>query len=115
MLSSFLRMAAGFLTARLSDPAVLGLFNGLGLVLGYVPFLQIGVLNGLSRELPYYVGKGEHDRVRALAAAAQAWALAVGVLVAAGLFAVAGWHGVHGEWQLAAGWATQAVSALLLF
>ena len=29
-------------------PATLGLYNGIGLVLGYAPFLQLGILNGLG-------------------------------------------------------------------
>ena len=69
-----LRMAGGVLQARYAAPQVLGLFNGIGLVLGYAPFLQLGILNGLNRELPYYVGKGDRKRVMELAAAAQAWA-----------------------------------------
>ena len=74
MLGTVLRMLGGILQGRCVPPAVLGLFNGLGLVVGYAPFLQIGISNGLNRELPYFVGKGDQQRVKELAAAAQAWA-----------------------------------------
>jgi O-antigen/teichoic acid export membrane protein len=114
-LSTLLRMAGGLLTARVVEPAVLGLFNGMGLVLGYAPFLQLGILNGLNRELPYYAGQGDQRRVHELAAAAQAWALAVGGLVALGLLGVSVWQVWQGDLTQAAGWATYAVGALVLF
>lgn len=109
------RMVSGFLTARCVEPAVMGLFSGIGLVQGYIPGLQLGILNGLSRELPYYVGKGEQERVRDLAAAAQAWALLLGSVVSLTLAGVAIWYAVLGRWAFAVGWLTNAVSAFALF
>lgn len=114
-ISMILRLAGGFLTARLSEPSVLGLFNGIGLVLGYAPFLQLGVLNGLNRELPYYIGAGDNERAQALAATAQAWALIVGGAVALGLLTFSVWHLINGRMDLAAGWFTNAIGAMLLF
>ena len=110
-----LNMLGGVLLGRLVAPATLGLFNGIGLVLGYAPFLQLGILNGLNRELPYFVGKGDRKRVEELAAAAQAWALIVGGVVCVGLSCVAFWQAAHGQWQLAAGWFTNAILAIFLF
>jgi len=110
-----LRMAGGFLTARVTPPQVLGLFSGIGLVQGYAPFFSLGITNGLNRELPYFVGKGDHTRVRELAAAAQAWVLLLGGLAAAALFGVAVWQLALGQWALAAGWATNAVTVFSLF
>ena len=115
LLASALRMAGALLSARAVEPAILGLSNGLALFLGYAPFLQLGILNGLNRELPYYIGKGDHKRVRDLAAAAQAWALLIGLVVAGGAVGVAMFQLLHGNWMLAAGWVTNAVSAWLLF
>jgi len=109
------QMIGGVLIGRLVAPATLGLFAGIGLVLGYVPLLQLGVLNGLNRELPYFVGKGDRQRVTQLAAAAQAWALLVGGIVCAALLGVAGWQLAHGELWKAAGWFTNAILAVLLF
>jgi O-antigen/teichoic acid export membrane protein len=115
VLASALRMVGGILQARFVGPPVLGLFNSLGLVLGYAPFLQLGILNGLNRELPYYVGKGEHQRVRELAAAAQAWALMLSAALSAGLLALAAWSLLCGNAQVAAGWATNALAAFFFF
>ena len=110
-----LQMAGGVILGRLVAPATLGLFNGIGLVLGYAPLLQLGILNGLSRELPYYVGKGDRQRVEELAAAAQAWALAVGGVVGLALLGVAAWQLALGEQWLATAWFTNAILAVFLF
>jgi len=109
------QMVGGVLLGRLVAPATLGLFAGIGLVLGYAPLLQLGILNGLNRELPYFVGKGDRQRVRELAAAAQAWALIVGGAACTALLGVAGWYFAHGDLWKAAGWFTNAILAVFLF
>lgn len=115
MIAMVLRMAGGFLTARFCDPSVLGLFNGMGLVLGYATFLQLGVLNGLNRELPYYIGANDIKQAHGLAATSQAWALIIGGIVAGGLLVFGSWQMINGRIELAIGWSTYAVSAFLMF
>ncbi len=92
-----LRLIGGVLLGRLVAPSTLGLFAGIGLALGYAPLLQLGILNGLNRELPYFVGKGDRERVKELAAAAQAWALLVGAAVFVALTGVAVWQLAEGD------------------
>lgn len=113
--SMVVRTVSGVIQGRLVAPATLGLFNGIGLVLGYVPVLQLGILNGLNRELPYFVGKGDRQRVQELASAAQAWALVVGGAVFLALFGIAVGQLAHGEMWKAAAWSTNAVLAAYLF
>lgn len=113
--SMALHLVSGILQGRLVAPATLGLFNGIGLALRYAPFLQLGVLNGLNRELPFYVGKGDRQRVEELAAAAQAWALMVGGAVCFALLGVAAWQLAHGERWLAAGWFSNGILAVFLY
>ena len=85
-----------------------------GIVMLYVPFLQLGALHGLNRELPYYVGKGDRRRVEELAAAAQAWALLLSAGAAAILLSAAGWFLLRGDFRSAAGCATCAVLSYTL-
>src|SRR5208282_2313376 len=115
LVSSMLSLAGGVLQARLVGPLILGRFKYIQLVLGYTRFLQLGILNGLNRELPYFYGKGDRQRVRELASAAQAWALTLGVTVGLGLGGVSVWHAVHRQFELAAGWASNAVLAFIFF
>jgi len=109
LLATFFRLVGGVLTSRLVDPSVLGLFNGIGLVRGYAPFLQAGVANGLNRELPYLVGKGEKNRAEDLASVAQWWLLLTAGVGIAALLGVAAWHLAQGRYQLALGWASFTV------
>jgi O-antigen/teichoic acid export membrane protein len=115
LMASGLRMAAGFLTAKAVEPAVLGLFNSMGLVQGYLPWLTLGVMNGVNRELPYYYGRGDQARMRELAAAGQAWAFLLATVTASGLMGIAAWQAAQGRWELAAGWVAQAISVWVLF
>ena len=110
-----LNMLSGIMVARLLAPATLGIFNGIGLVLRYALFLQLGITTGLYRELPYYIGKGNHERAHSLAATAQGWALVVAAIVSVALFGIAGWNLIRGEYWLAAAWTTQAILAIFLF
>ncbi|MBN1459722.1 MAG: hypothetical protein JXA57_09290, partial [Armatimonadetes bacterium] len=115
LLSAVFQMVGVVLVARLVAPATLGLFSGIALVLGYAALLQLGASHGLSRELPYLIGKGDRVQANELAAAAQAWALVVGGVVSVGLVGVGVWFVPHGEWWKAAGWLTHALLAALLF
>ena len=110
-----MRLIAGVLLGRLVSPNTLGLFAGIGLVLGYASIAQLGVLNGLNRELPYHIGRGDVERAHALTSAAQAWALVVAGVVSACLIAVALWQLAAGDLQQAAGWTTNAVLAFFSF
>lgn len=115
LISAVLSMIGGILQARFVPPSVMGLFRAIGLSQGYAKWLQLGVLNGLNRELPYFVGKDDRQSVEELAAAAQAWAMALSALTGGGMFAVAGWCACRGNWEVAAGWGTNAVLIFFLF
>jgi O-antigen/teichoic acid export membrane protein len=111
-----LRFVSGWLQLFLvKDPEVLGAFRLFGLVLGYMPFLQLGVFHGLNRELPYYVGKGDRRRVEELAASAQAWALLLSAIAALAFLVLGGWNLLRGQWWMATGWATCAACSFTLF
>jgi O-antigen/teichoic acid export membrane protein len=115
LLSNFLRLVGGLLQNRYIGPEVLGTFNGIGLALNFTRFLQFGVFNGLTRELPYHIGRGDQPRVRELAAAAQAWAIVLGIVVGVPFMAIAGWHAISGNYTLAAGWLSNGVVGFLFF
>lgn len=115
LISTVLYALGGLLIGRLVDPATLGLFNGIGLILTYAAIGQFGIFSGLSRELPYYIGKGDRPRAEELASVAQAWALMVGGVVFVALTGVSAWQLAQGDLWRAAGWFTNALLALQLF
>ena len=63
VLFNVLRLIAGFLVIRIIAPEIFGLFSGVGIFLGYIMLGHLGTLNGLGRELPYQLGKGDHEKV----------------------------------------------------
>jgi O-antigen/teichoic acid export membrane protein len=115
LISTVLRTIGGLLQARCIARPLYDLFCSIGLVYGYIPFAQLGILNGMNRELPYFIGKGDRQRVNELAAAAQAWSLLLGVTVGVGLLGVGLWQLLCCNLLVAAGWFTYAVLAFLLF
>ena len=115
VVATSIKMVSGILTARLVEPAVLGLFNGIGLVMGYVPFFQLGISNGLNRELPYHIGKNDTERARELAAAAQSWMIIIGIITAVALLVLTGLKLIRGELWSAAGWGTHVILVFLYF
>ncbi len=48
---------SGILVARFIEPTDMGIFLSASLVLTYVPFMSLGVNNGLNRQLPYLLRK----------------------------------------------------------
>lgn len=58
-----LRLIAGFLVVKIIAPEIYGLFSGVGIFLGYVMLGHLGTINGLGRELPYQLGKGNKELV----------------------------------------------------
>ena len=57
LLSTALRLISGLLVVRLVDPEIYGEFTGIGIYLGFLLVGQGGIINGLSRELPYELGR----------------------------------------------------------
>ncbi len=110
-----LRMAGGILAAKFVDPSTLGLFNGIGLVQSYLGLLQMGIINGLGRELPYFIGKNNIRRAHTLTAVAQFWIMIVGGVCFVVLMGVAVWHLIIAELSLAAGWSVYAASVFFMF
>jgi len=104
-----LQVLAGVLTAHFLLPRELGLFSGIGLAIGYVSLLQLGVINGLNRELPVLWGATKKEEARRLAYAAQAYCLGLGGVVFVLFTAVGGWQLGRGNTQAGLGWLAHAI------
>lgn len=70
LVSNILRIFAGFIVVRLLEPKLYGEFTGVGVYMGYVLLGHGGVLNGLSREMPYEFGKKNDQYAKELASSA---------------------------------------------
>jgi O-antigen/teichoic acid export membrane protein len=95
-------MFAGFIVLRWIAPEDIGLWQSLLLVGTYSSFVQAGVFNGLNRELPYRLGKGDSSAL-AFVATCQSFALILGgLLVTGGVLTVFVVEQSQVRWALAA-------------
>lgn len=77
LLYSAVTMVAGFCVVQWVSPAELGLWQSVRLATTYSIFALIGINNGLSRELPFFMGKSDHETSRRLASTAMFYVLGV--------------------------------------
>lgn len=109
--ASILGALGGLLVARFIGPEEAGRFRTYTIPLLYLTFLHLGTFDGLWRQIPFYTGRNQPDRVEAVASAAGAWNLLIsaGASVAfCGLAAVAFLRGdLHGF----GGWLSQVLYA----
>lgn len=61
MVMNITTMIVNLITIRWISPEDIGLWNGYFIFVSYVYFIQLGVVNGLSRELPFYLGKKKQN------------------------------------------------------
>lgn len=112
MISNIVRIISGILVARFVLPEMLGTFNGIGIIMGYLPILQLGVMNGLNRELPYCFGKGEIEKAKTYASVAQFWELSLSLMAFTVLTLIAIYYFSQGQYLYAAGFFTYGLSSI---
>src|SRR5512139_3636139 len=66
ILSEVLLIFRGFLLAKLLGPNLYGLWHAFKVVLYNSEYYSLGINEGMKREVPYYRGKQDHDKVEAL-------------------------------------------------
>lgn len=108
LLSAVLGVLGGLLVARFLGPEETGLFRAYTIPLMYLTFLHMGTFDGLWRQIPYYIGKDQPEKVEALASAAGAWNLGVSILVSGGFLICAGFSLLRHDLYGFAGWLSQA-------
>jgi len=84
--SSILGTLGGFLIIAWVPPKELGIWRSVLILQSYVALLHVGVVHGLNRELPFLMGKGTKEYIRA-ASTAQAFSFGVASFLALGALA----------------------------
>ena len=112
MFSNVVRIISGILVARFVIPELLGTFNGLGIIIGYLPILQFGIMNGLNRELPYHFGRGETEKAKSFASVAQFWELFLSSASFSILLFLAVFYFFRSNFLFAAGFFTYAFASI---
>ena len=96
-----LNLVAGLLVMRWLGPAELGVWQSMLTLETYCLVLRLGVINGMNRQLPFLLGKG--DRAGALQHAEVTFCFTIGTAgVLLGSFSAAAfcWPGLDATWQL---------------
>lgn len=79
-------MIVGIAIAKFVSPADFGLWNYLNIFINYSILLQMGVINGLSLELPYSLGKRDDELGNSMVATAQTFIIFIsGVVLIIGI------------------------------
>lgn len=87
--SSFMTMAAGIVMIKWLTPAEIGMWQSISAFQAYFTILEIGIPNGLNRELPFLMGQQKDDEAVKYVSAAYFYSfLLAGVLLLATLIAV---------------------------
>jgi len=81
---SLCAMVSGILMVRWIPPADIGLWQSVRLAVTYSMFAMAGITNGLSRELPYFMGRSDGEASRRLASTALLYLLGAGGLALLG-------------------------------
>jgi O-antigen/teichoic acid export membrane protein len=80
VISNILKLVSGFLIVKFIDPELYGKFTGVGIYLGYILLGHGGIINGLGRELPFELGRGNDNNARAMASSAFLMSLIISLI-----------------------------------
>ena len=64
---SLVKLVSGVIIIKWVIPEDIGLWNSISLIQSYTAILTLGMLSGLNRELPFYMGKGDQEYIIKLA------------------------------------------------
>ena len=105
-------LARGVVLPRWLGPTSYGVFGGLGLILKYGAYLQLGLTNAAGREIPYALAADERARADAIARAVYGFSFFASVIPAAALalYAVATW----GHYRPEVSWGLVTFAVLLV-
>lgn len=59
----FIGMSVGLVNSRILGPVNIGLISGLQLIIFWSGFLNLGILSAAQREIPYFITKGDKNKV----------------------------------------------------
>lgn len=100
VISNLFRVIAGLLVVRLVDPEIYGVYSGVSIYIGYFALGHIGIINGLGREFPYQLGKGNDAYGKQLAGSTFAISTLIGFLSSIVFLILSVYHYIHHEYLL---------------
>lgn len=74
-------LVVSFIVLRYIDPYFMGVWSALTIIETYANVLRFGVVNGMNRELPYYMGSGKTDEALSFARSTLGFSLLNSLLI----------------------------------
>ena len=115
MTGSILGALGGILIARFIDPEINGQFRLYTIPMMYLTFLHLGTLDGLYRQIPFYMGLEQPEQVERIASASGAWNVIITIIVSSGFLICELWALWQGNYTDAVGWLTQLLTSIGIF
>ena len=109
VINTVLTLLSGLLVVKWMLPEELGLFTSFNIIVGYLILSQLGISSGLSRELPYLLGKKKTQDAYAITKVAQFWLLLISSILALILCAIAIYYVLEKNYINAFGFFTIAI------
>jgi len=107
ILVSIINGLAGLLQARWVSPVVLGEFRKYGIITMYLYFGLVLVHDGLMRQYPYLIGKGDNEEALRVSAAAKWWYVLLSWIFSI-FFMILVLHSLYRkDWLATVGWGAQ--------
>lgn len=103
-----LGVVGGLVQARYVVPEDMGVFRTFGIVAGYLTFLHLGVFDGLQREIPLQLGRGNQAKAEQAASAGLAWIMFASLACGAVFLGLALRAAFYREWMQFWGWLAYA-------
>lgn len=97
VISALVGVFTGFFTYRYISPEMLGIWSLFTVYETYASFTRLGIINGLGRELPYTMGKGDDVEARKMASTALSYSLFSNILIPVFLIALV--YGETFDWE----------------
>lgn len=104
MAAMVLGVFGSLVQARYIGPEDMGVFRTFGIVAGYLTFLHLGVFDGLQREIPLQLGRGNRTKAEQAASACLAWIMFISLACGTIFLGMALRAAYYGEWKQVGGW-----------
>jgi O-antigen/teichoic acid export membrane protein len=90
--SQIFGMVSGFLLRVFLEPYYMGIWQGFDIITSYTSYTNLGVSRSAARDIPYYIGKGDHEKAETLKNVGFTFSLFTIAVVAAGCIVFALWE-----------------------
>lgn len=115
MSASVLGAFGGLLAARFLGPEDTGHYRAFTIPLTYLTCLHLGTFDGLWRQIPFFIGKEEHEKVNRIAAVSGAWNIIISLIASTTFLILSLSALIRHNYPAAGAWAAQMLFAWSIY